>query len=400
MDQVCYLVDPDADTMTRQLMHHYTQVLAPQMVWIDSFQNPYRQLTMPLALQSPALMMSILSCAAADLWTRSQKPSPGTTDSPPPWDRYQRRALGHLADHLKEENTLGHDVIKAPPDTDRASPVLAAFLLGSLALRLGNTGVWRLHNRAAWTMLEHWHSCHSQASLSVDAVQDFLWQEVYACKVWESVSNFRPLQEFYARDGSLEHEAPFFHYIGVIRHLSEIERRRSTGNAHGIDIPSLASLETAFEESRQRTRQCAGSLTFPSAKARVAFECVVELFHYAGLLYTCQVYPEDWLSERTAEAARTQLFMHLRNIQITDIIAQDLTWPLFIAGTESQGCVDIQNLIQEGMLQIMKLSGTLERPRLLEFLQILWDLQREDAHASWITLARGWAERGEPILII
>jgi hypothetical protein len=400
MDHPSYMIDPEADTLRRQLMHHYTQVVAPQMVWIDSVQNPFRQLTMPLALQSPALMMSILSVAAGDLWARSQESSHEAEDSRQPWDRYQRRALGHLASHLKEENRSGHDIIKSPQGVDRASPVLAAFLLGSLALKLGNSGAWRLHLRAAWTMLEHWHSCRSPWQPSVDAVKDFLWQEVYSAKVWESVTTFQPLEGLSRRDGSGEHEAPFFHYVGVIRNLSEIERRRSKGEARSIDLLSLASLETTLEESRQRTRHCGGSLTFSSAKARVAFECVVELFHHAGLLYACQVHTEDRFSRRTADTSRKLLFVHLKNVQVTDIIAQDLTWPLFIAGTECHGCSERQNLVQERMRQIMELSGILERPRLLDFLKDLWDLQCRDSQASWINLARLWAERGEPILII
>ncbi|EXJ92601.1 hypothetical protein A1O3_01153 [Capronia epimyces CBS 606.96] len=371
------------------------------MVWIDSVQNPFRQLTLPLALESPALMMSILSVAAGDLWTRSHSLLDSATNVSQPWDKYQKKALGHLADHLKDENKLGQETdINAYPGTDLASPILAAFLLGSLAIKLGNSTVWRLHLRAAWTMLEHWHACPSRWSLSVDAVKEFLWQEVYCSRVWESVTTFKPLQGLDGNDHDFEHEAPFFRYAGIIRRMAEMERQTAANAALVSDMISITSLEIELDTARQRTRKCGESLTFPSARARIAFDCVVELFHHAGLLYASHVLSQDDLSTSVADRSRSLLFMPLQSIEVTDIIAQDLTWPIFIAGTECHGCCERQNLVRERMIQVMQLSGVLERPRLLEFLQTFWQLQSQDPQASWISLARVWAECGEPILII
>lgn len=177
------------DTSSRHLLYHYARIVAPQMVWVDSAHNPFVTVMIPLALQSPALMMSILSISAGDLWLRTNRVSLTPSQH---WQSYQERAFKHLAQYLKDEN---HELaLIGNRETDRASPILAAFLLGSLGLKLGSSATWRLHTRAAWTMIEHWNSCQAQSS--IDDVQAFLLSEVYSCKVWESVTNFRPLNDF------------------------------------------------------------------------------------------------------------------------------------------------------------------------------------------------------------
>ncbi len=141
-------------------------------------------------------------------------------------------------------------------------------------------------------------------------------------------------------------------------------------------------------------------LNVHSNGAREAFQHVVEVYHHAGLLYGCQVLPPDQHSRDIGESSRRDLFQHLRAIKVTELIAQDLTWPVFIAGTECQGSLQNQRLVQDRMEQIINLSGALERPKLLCFLEHLWSLQGQSASTSWIDLARTSAGRGEPILII
>lgn len=129
------------------------------------------------------------------------------------------------------------------------------------------------------------------------------------------------------------------------------------------------------------------------------FESLVELLHDAGVLYSCHVFPGDADAEKTANVSRRLIFAHLEQLAVTEIIAQDLTWPTFIAGTECQDCNKRQNFVESKMLEIMRLSGKLERPRLLQFLKEFWHLEGRTS-ASWIAVARSWAQEDKPILIM
>lgn len=55
------------DNISRRLFHHYEQFIAASMVWVDSDTNPWRTVMIPMALQSPSLLISILALAAEHL---------------------------------------------------------------------------------------------------------------------------------------------------------------------------------------------------------------------------------------------------------------------------------------------------------------------------------------------
>jgi hypothetical protein len=396
LQNICTTLGPNGDA-SRQLLHHYTRVVAPQMVWVDSAHNPFVTVIIPRALQSPALMMSILAVAAGDMWTRKHELLDGPSNLMHLWKPCQQQALDHLSQYLKDENN--QEIITANHDRDRASPGLAAFLLASLGLKLGSSTAWRMHTRAAWTMTEHWNFVQSSHSSPVDDVKAFLLSEVYANEVWESITNFRPLESYPELTSAL-HGMPFFQYIELIRSISSYERCKTNGNTDMNPGPSLMALRSAFDEARKRTRNSLASMTYSSPSGYAGFESVVYLLHHAGILYACQVLPEDEHAEEFARVSRDRLFEHFQQLTITETIAQDLTWPLFIAGTQCFRCYRKQQLIESNFFSIMKLSGILERPRVLQFLKELWSLQAQEQDTNWIDLARMWARDGKPILII
>ncbi|KAK5467647.1 hypothetical protein LTS15_000620 [Exophiala xenobiotica] len=388
------------DSSTRELLHHYTNIVAAQMVWVDAVQNPFREIIIPLAIQSPALMMSILSVAAGDMWSRSGQTVDCNFDSSRLLDLYRGQTLSHLVDHLRIETGYGSNTSAALADNDRASPILAAFLLGSLGLKMNDFSAWRLHNRAAWSMLEHWTSSTPNATDPFPGIKKFLLQEVYCCKVWESVTTFQASGDMCGAASLLNSEGPFVQYLGIISTLAEVERSQ-TASCEELDIDlTLPTLVALLAGARERTEDYANTITFHLPGARRAFEHLVDLYHHAGMLYGCLVLSGVVDSTDIVNSSRVALFQRLYSVTGTEIIAQDLTWPVFIAGTECQGQPENQRLIQEKMQEIMIMSGDLERPRLLAFLAELWLLQQQGTSTNWIKLARAYADRGEPILIV
>jgi hypothetical protein len=246
-------------------------------------------------------------------------------------------------------------------------------------------------------MIQHWTTCPPTL---LDGIRAFLLQEVYASKVWETVCTFQPLEDLHGVASAVDPDGPFIQYLKIILTLTDYERSEAQGNTEHEHIPSVTSLQTSLEEARKRTMKYVNVVDFQSRGSREAFHHVVEAYHQAGLLFGCQVLFTDTRASDVRNSARQQLFEHLRAISFPELIAQDLTWPVFIAGTECQGNTQDEHLVQDQMREIMKLSGVLRRPNLLCFLQHLWSLQVYSASTTWISLARTYAERGEPILII
>lgn len=185
-----------------------------------------------------------------------------------------------------------------------------------------------------------------------------------------------------------------------ILRLAETERTIRHKSSDNATILSFSDLEMALEQARCRTYTYADTLVFHSAKARNAFEYVVDMFHHAGLLYGSHVLPEDDYSRGVCRTSRLALFEALHTIIGAEMIAQDLTWPIFIAGTECYNNTQMQRVVNEKMREIMRVSGDLERPKLLHFLDEFWYLRNLDPNLSWIDLARTYAQRDNPILII
>ncbi|KAI1611247.1 fungal-specific transcription factor domain-containing protein [Exophiala viscosa] len=385
----------------RELLHHYTNVVAAQMVWVDSTQNPFRKIIIPLAMQSPALMLSIFSVAAGDIWSRSGQTFDCSFDSLHLLDKYRGQTLTHLVDHLKVETAQG---LHNPPDlavNDRVSPILAAFLLSSLGIKLNDSSAWRLHLRAAWSMVEHWNTCFPNTTLSTSGVKEFLLQEMYFCKVWESVTTFQSLSDTGGTSSLFNIDGPFIQYLGIISTLADIERSSHAGRCEEVRSGlTMSTLIVMFDEARRRSKNYANTITFRSPGARAAFEYVVDLHHHAGVLYGSHVLSDDGRSSVLTDSSRVALFQYLHKVTGPEIIAQDLTWPVFIAGIECHGRVEYQRLVCQKMQDIMRMSGELERPRLVSFLADFWFSQGQGSKDSWTKLARAYASRGTPIIIL
>ena len=82
--------------------------------------------------------------------------------------------------------------------------------------------------------------------------------------------------------------------------------------------------------------------------------------------------------------------------------AQDLVWPLFIAGTEAAQ-KDEQEMVIAKLQQAMSETGFSNCQHALEFLKALW--QKRDCNEvqenelDWIAFAREWTGQGKTFLV-
>lgn len=119
----------------RRLLHHYDQVVAPNMAWAESRDNPWRHIIIPLALQSPPLLSSILAFAAKHINAIAfSKSGEGASSGPDSLSTaLQQQAIKLLAQEVHEFAKM--DVLHAAlamnknANWNRSNAILAAMLV-------------------------------------------------------------------------------------------------------------------------------------------------------------------------------------------------------------------------------------------------------------------------------
>ena len=56
----------------RFLLHHYSHAVAANMTWADSSENPWRDIIIPMAMESPLVLLSVLAFAAKHISAMAQ----------------------------------------------------------------------------------------------------------------------------------------------------------------------------------------------------------------------------------------------------------------------------------------------------------------------------------------
>lgn len=192
----------------------------------------------------------------------------------------------------------------------------------------------------------------------------------------------------------------FIEYTRVIHCITEAVRcRLADPSSSAIDVNGLCA---ALERAKQRTLVISRGLTFCSPYARRQFDHLVGIFHQSGLIYCYRIpvtHGSSAVIDSNVREARNLLFEHLHSLNDVMLFAQDLVWPLFIAGTESCGCPADQAWIKKKMEEVMQASGYLDRQRVLTFLTAFWILGQEK-EVRWIEVARDWARNGNSFLVL
>ncbi|RMZ81358.1 hypothetical protein DV738_g2166, partial [Chaetothyriales sp. CBS 135597] len=398
VDQLCrqprYPPGMPQDSTSRKLFYHYDQAIAPRMVWVDTADNPFRNIVMQVATQSPALMSSILTLASGDLRARSHD-SLIPVNNGSQINRYQEQTLSHLVNHLKDriENQPGVNQL-----SQLAGAVLATFFLSHLSINLGDYSARRLHIRATWSMIEHWNLSPPNVHASLAPIRDFLLEEVYILKTCEFVTSFQPWELPYGAASSISIQKPFVQYCHTILDVVHIDRnKREYESTTNPQLP-IEALVAKFEEARNLSKKYNATYQ-SSAASRATFDYVVDLFHYAGLIYTSQVVNDGPESQKVALNAHQTLLELIRQCSDLSVIAQDLAWPIFLAGTKCYDSPNDRSMIEEKLAEIMGITGFTERQRLLLFIKEYWSLCEENPATNWIDMAERYAKRGEPIFI-
>ena len=406
----------------RRLLHHYDQIVAPNMAWADSPDNPWRHIIIPLALQSPPLLSSILAFAAKHINAVTFSNLGGTASSAAVSlsTAFQQQAVKLLAQELREFAKMNVPqtslIVHNKATWDRSNAILATMLvLCNVETVWPDSTVWQVHLNAARTVTASRRST-IPAKTQQDSTSSFLEQELFIATTFASMTNFG---NFMPNDGfNLGISEPvsiFVEFLKLLEMVTSLERQATTNPAmltsSGISPSGLRKL---FEHARSRTLAMGESFQVSGHSDYVHLSRTVNCFYHAGLIYSyraliknssTQHFDSASLKERDAQIliSNAELFLALDFQEPSKpTFAQDLVWPLFIAGTEASKKEE-QVMVVSKLQQAMSGTGFSNCQHALEFLEALWE--RRDSETGfamdfdWISFAREWTGQGRMFLV-
>ncbi|KAF7185178.1 Acriflavine sensitivity control protein acr-2 [Pseudocercospora fuligena] len=390
------LLPPLRDPCAQQLLNYYDHIVSATFPWIEGPENHWRTVMIPLALECHSLLLALLAMAAEAYHSKHGR------------EWYFQHISGPA--QLRNEciQVLAHDLHAEMTDEQtfanvtKSSGILATILaLCNLEMIKSDSALWRVHWSAARTITRRW-TMPPRSPTSLDYNCRFLVVDAFFYDAFASTTTFDgntpiPGEVVHPDDVDI-----FIEYFQLIQQITSAERSRHESGPGGDTadfLRSKISIRQEFEAVRLRNKGFDTLFQLASASRRHDFNAVIDMFHFAGLLYAYQV----MLSPRDSEAARqecAETFVECRRqIHSVEGIQHDFVWPLFIVGTEARGHVELQRFIEDELLDAMSQSGWGNCVPALEFLRRFWQTGKDEM-PNWMRMAREESKRGYKFLVI
>ncbi|KAK5062565.1 hypothetical protein LTR84_004638 [Exophiala bonariae] len=374
-------------------------VIAPQLDWIDTSQNIYRNDIPLISLEIPSVRWALLALAAGDLGSmltsNSMEPRPDYLSMQ---DKLQHEALGPLTAHIYQLTHNPHPYGSLSVDELRGL-LVSMFLLVSLGIRTGRGPIWRLHMRAAYAISHAWLAADDTHLEDDDGIEKSIIALLSEFQTWSSITAIDRPPNWNLRISCNRAEGPFHKYVSIIRHITELARDQRFSSNQSISTRNSDCLRKDIKEARRIATVQIQKIDFQTRQARQSFSAMIDIYYQATLIYFFRVKGDDCADQASCTIARNHLFESLRGVFDMESIAHCLAWPLLIAGTECHDCIDDQIFIEHKMLEVIKMTGGLDRARMMGLLRELWATGQQQTVVNWITMAKQWDRVGDPILI-
>jgi Fungal specific transcription factor domain len=248
-----------------------------------------------------------------------------------------------------------------------------------------------------------------------DSTSEFLEQELFIANTFASTTNF--LNFTLNEDFKLNTETPspssiFIEFLKLLQMVTCLERQaRTSPEVVANSGVSPAGLRKLFEHARSRTLAMNKTFQVSGSHDYVHVNRTVNCFYRAGLIYSYRALLKDealelnLFVEKDAQirTSKFELFHALGFAETNKpTFAQDLVWPLFIAGTEATQC-DQQRMVIAKLQQAMSETGFSNCQHAVEFLNALWQERNsnkeQETDLDWIAFAREWTGQGKTFLV-
>jgi hypothetical protein len=379
---------PVTDSMMQRLLATYSRHIAPLMVWVDSDQNEYKRLVLPLAETQQSLKLAILAVAAAYPLDQSRADADFSQQA---YEQSLRMITERLRCMARQDSP--HDVTGSENTADSNEGVLAAaIVLANHSRLLSESSTVRVHHHAARTLVR---SININGPLNPDLFL-FLKNQLAINDVLRCTTVFDP---DFIRTAALpedEHgNVLFSSYLEVIHKITilSLEQEHQEISTHALII---SDLEDQFELASSATLYAATTkLKSRDRSAREDFSRLVRIFHHCGVLYACKRLDiantgpiEEYHAERVFKLFDTFDDLHKS--------LYNLAWPIFIAGICCWPHIEKVRKVEELSSLLVKNTPFGNSTNVPEFLGQLWTSD----HCDWKRLAREWQEEGLSILAV
>ncbi|PVH78382.1 hypothetical protein DL98DRAFT_550092 [Cadophora sp. DSE1049] len=384
-----------SDKTVAQLLDHYDRKIAGLMVWLDSEQNAYRRLVLPLAHRQPGLMLSILAISAKHLSASGDEDSNFSKSACDAAVVAITKSVQQVTTRLAE----GHD-FTSESDMETAEWMLASMLtLSGYEMMGSNSMNWQTHRQAARTLV----NALGTRNRKDNELYTFLRNQLSILDILACTTNF----DLNIENGAILPEITggeviFGEFLAVV-HSVTIEARMVLNPAIPVTAPSISStlhasqrLRNSFEMARGSTLMAAGSLNFDPEWRKRDFIRLVDVYHHAGLLYSYRTLHLAEASSLETQDSIKRVMEALEGFEECLAWIQNFPWPVFILGTESYGDTDRQAFVRSHYQTIIEKIGSGHFVTVLQFLEDFW----AGKNADWATRAREWESRGIRILAV
>ncbi|CAG8110147.1 unnamed protein product [Penicillium nalgiovense] len=325
------------DSMTLELMHHFNQNISTKLAWVDVPNNPWRQIIIPLAWASRAVLHAQdhprrqnLQGISLHLWNQALI------------------SLPEQISRMRQEGSL------AGLEPNQAQFALASTLeLYNVELLGADSVKWRKHLQAARVILR---------------------------------TVFNPLCEPEQDIQHAENNAVFSNFVNIINRITRIERLKHN-QGYELNPTLLEDITQKLDEAKNRMLQFDQKFQFQTVDARISFLHLIYAFHDASLIYIHYVLANDSSKGAYLHALRDSILDPLGFLSDRRTFTHDLVWPLFIAGTECRGFPEKQEIVVREIEIVMAISGSLDRRKVFSFLRQFW-LLGLNSSMTWIQLMR------------
>ncbi|CAG8887059.1 unnamed protein product [Penicillium egyptiacum] len=381
-----------------RLLSWFNDRVAHRLAWVPQ-QNAWRHMILPMAESSETVLSSILAIAAHDLASEYPPNDLGHGTFQQMSKSYQNKSLAFLAQELNSLSISSTSALEA--STTSAYTLASVIILCNNEFMRPQGAGWRLHLSAAREIIlaaGNRPRRHHQLA----CIEQFLELEFYEASVWADLTTFGNYNMKIKTPPASAENAVFTDFIRVIDQITRLERLRFCSRTieQAPSYGPMQDIRSQIESARNSMMRLSGSIHFSSEADQHGFELVIWMYYHATLIYSHQALLEVATCGYDVRKSRDEILHYVQFLSETrdGMFAQDLVWPLFMAGTELRGHPTGQRIIQECFGNVMRISRTLDRTRVLSFVETWWN--DPGTHTSWIQMARKQAQSSQCDILI
>ncbi|KAJ4165226.1 hypothetical protein LMH87_006867 [Akanthomyces muscarius] len=378
-----------------QLIEYYDKNLAGLMVWVDSAENDYRRIVLPRAMNTPGLRLAVAAFASHHGSSRFQHAMEVFPEAA------RDACLGMIHTRVQDMTSRLTEGAELDSQTDivDAEWMLACILMiACYEMSNSQSSAAEGHRLAARTLVNVFGS---KTGLN-NGLFAFLRNQLAIYDVLVSTTSFNIEDIRYTvmpTPGSKN--VLFADYLTYLHRVTLASR-------YPLPLPEEIhalltdadfapdSIRSKFTQARGATLLAAGRLGIEKAAMRQDFTRLVDVYHYAAVLYSYRCLGYTTADNPDWQATVTKLFEQLVCFQQPSICIQNLPWPVFVAGTECWGNVQRQQTVRELLGNILAATSFRHYEGVLSFLNTFWSGDQPD----WRPLAQVLQTKGFRILVV